>query len=407
MTDPYPLRPITDGEFTAWARMIADTYGIDRTEAEIANQRAATELDRTVAAFEGEAPVGGASLYRRLLTVPGAVLPVAGVATVGVTPTHRRRGILTAMMRRQLTDLHERGAEPVAALRPAEAPIYGRYGYGPATRGNQFRCDKSAMSFRPGVDFGEGSIRLLDRAEARPLIERVYEEVRTTVVGWPDRQDVHWNVRLYDEPEAREGASRFRFAVHREPDGRATGYALYRHAEGTVRVEELAAVSRTAYAALWRFLAGIDLVRWIEYEGALDDPLPHLLTDPRAARSWPVDRIWVRLVEVDRALAARRYAIPLDVVLEVRDEFCPWNTGRYRLRAEGDEAGCERTRAAADLELGSTELGAAYLGGTTLASLAAAGQVRELRPGALARASTAFRHGREPFYPGGWAFPLY
>ncbi|GAB3487286.1 GNAT family N-acetyltransferase [Amycolatopsis cihanbeyliensis] len=407
MTDPYPLRPITDGEFAAWARMIADTYGIDRTEAEIANQRAATELERTVAAFDGDAPVGGASLYRRLLTVPGAVLPVAGVATVGVTPTHRRRGILTSMMRRQLTDLHEQGAEPVAALRPAEAPIYGRYGYGPATRGNQFRCDKSAMSFRPGVDFGEGSIRLLDAERARPVLERVYDEVRTLMVGWPDRQDAHWNVRLFDEPEARDGASGFRFAVHREPDGRATGYALYRHHEGTVRVEELAAVSRTAYAALWRYLAGIDLAGWIEYEGAPDEPLPHLLTDPRAARSCPVDRIWVRLVDVERALAGRRYSVPLEVVLAVRDAFCPWNTGRYRLRAEGEEVSCERAQAAADLELTSTELGAAYLGGTSLASLGAAGLVRERRPGTLARASIAFRHDREPFYPGGWAFPLY
>ncbi|MFC9233785.1 sterol carrier protein domain-containing protein [Streptomyces decoyicus] len=162
-----------------------------------------------------------------------------------------------------------------------------------------------------------------------------------------------------------------------------------------------------AYAALWRFLAGIDLVPWIEYEGAVDEPLPHLLTDPRAVRSTQVDRLWVRLVDVGRALAGRRYATPLDLVLDVEDTFCPWNTGRYRLQADGDTVACERTHDPADLQLTSTELGAAFLGGTTLASLAATGRVSELQPGALARATSAFRGEREPFYPGGWAFPAY
>nr|WSY56747.1 sterol carrier protein domain-containing protein [Streptomyces sp. NBC_00886] len=170
---------------------------------------------------------------------------------------------------------------------------------------------------------------------------------------------------------------------------------------------ELATVSRQVYAALWRFLAGIDLVSWIDYEGAVDQPLAHLLTDPRAMRSAPVDRLWVRLVDVDRALSARRYAGTLDLVLDVEDAFCPWNTGRYRLAADHDTVACERTHAPADLRLTAAELGAAFLGGTTLASRAAAGLVQELRPGALARATAAFRADREPFYPGGWAFPAY
>ncbi|MFD8325722.1 sterol carrier protein domain-containing protein [Streptomyces lydicus] len=152
---------------------------------------------------------------------------------------------------------------------------------------------------------------------------------------------------------------------------------------------------------------------WIEYEAAVDEPLPHLLTEPRAVRSTVVDRLWVRLVDVDRALAGRRYSIPLDVVvnveddLNVEDDFCPWNTGRYRLQAEGEAVSCERTKASADLQLGAASLGAAFLGGTTLASLAAVGLVRELRSGALARTTRAFRADREPFYPGGWAFPAY
>jgi predicted acetyltransferase len=404
--DPYPLRPVTEDEFETWARMVGDTYGSDLSDEQLAHGRAATELARTIAAFDGPAPVGGTAAHARVLTVPGALLPVAGVTWVGVTPTHRRRGILTSMMRRQLTDLHTSGAEPIAVLRPSEAAIYGRYGYGPATQGARLRCDKRALRFRPGTDFGDGTIRLLGRDQARPQIEKLYDRVRIDTVGWPGRNATSWDGRLTDRPEERGGASALRC--------RTTGYALYRikqDASGgdgnALRVVELATVSRQAYAALWRFLAGIDLVSWIEYEGAVDEPLPHLLTDPRAVRPAPVDRLWVRLVDVDRALAARRYAGALDLVLEVEDAFCPWNTGRYRLTADHDTASCARTRAPADLRLTAAELGAALLGGTTLASLAAAGLVQELRAGALSRATAAFRADREPFYPGGWAFPAY
>lgn len=416
MTDPCLLRPVTDDDFATWARMIANTYGGDRSDEDLARERATIELNRTIAAFDGDTPVGGTAIYTRSLTVPGAVLPVAGVTWVGVAPTHRRNGILTSLTRRQLTDLYESGGEPIAALRPSEAAIYGRFGYGPATRGNQLRCDKRSMVFRPGTDFGDGTIQLLDRDTAQPSIEKVYDQVRTASIAWPDRAERFWNSRLRDAPQSRGGATSLRYAVHRDPGGEITGYALYRINDAqdalgndmsAVRIVELAATTRQAYAALWRFLAGIDLVPWIEYEAAVDEPLPLLLTDPRASHSTVVDRLWVRLVDVERALAGRRYATPLDVVLNVEDDFCPWNTGRYRLQAEADAVICERTKAPADLQLTAAELGAAFLGGTTLASLAAAGLVEELRPGALARTTRAFRADREPFYPGGWAFPAY
>jgi predicted acetyltransferase len=396
--------------------MIADTYGSDRSEEELADQRAATDLARTLAVFDEGEPVAGASVYSRMLTVPGGSLPVAGTASVGVAPTHRRRGILTSMMRAQLTDLHEQRREPIAALRPLEAGIYGRYGYGPATIGNRMRCDRRAMRFRPDTDFGDGTVRLRHAHQARPLVEEVYDQVRAVTVGWPDRQAAHWAVRLADYPHRRGGATSLRFAVHHERHGRATGYALYRHSEapdglggtvGMVEVVELAACSRRSYAALWRFLAGIDPVAWIDYEGAADEPLTHLLLEPRAVQAAPVDRLWLRLADVDRALEGRSYSLPVDLVLDVRDDFCPWNSGRHRLRAEAGSATCEPTNAPADLRLTAAELGAAFLGGTSLTALAAAGLVEELRRGALRLASAAFRGEREPWYPGGWAFPLY
>lgn len=410
-TDPYPLRPVTDAEFAPWCRMIADTYGQDLTESDLAIKRAATDLDRTIAAFDGPDPVGGVSIYPRELTVPGGPIPVAGIAFVGVAPTHRRRGILTSMMRRQLADLHEHGAEPVAALRPLEAGIYGRYGYGPASRGVALRIDKRAMVFRPGVDFGTGTVRLRDTDAARPTMMELYDRRRRDAVGFSDRDGTAWDLRLFDPPGHGDGTA-MRVAVHTGPDGTATGYALYRRRTDTdgsrgIQLLELVTLTLPAYATLWRFLAGFDITDWIDYEAAVDETLAHLLINPRPKSAYTQDRLWLRLVDVDRALTERRYAATLDTVLEVTDPLCPWNNGRWRLTADTDGASCEPTTLPAELRLSATELGAVHLGGTRLTELGAAGLVTQLRDGAVARADAAFRGHREPFHPGGWSFPLY
>jgi predicted acetyltransferase len=205
----------------------------------------------------------------------------------------------------------------------------------------------------------------------------------------------------------RDGGTALRFAVHTEPGGEVTGYVFYRSKPRLVRVIEVAATTRQSYAALWRYLIDLDAHAGLTYDGAVDEPLKHLLTDPRAARTTVIDNLWVRLVDVDRALAARRYSTPLDLVLEVQDPFCPWNAGHHHLRADGGSVTCERTQARPDLRLTSAELGAAYLGGTTLSSLAAAGRVEKLRRGAVTAASLAFRGERAPFHPSGWAFPAF
>lgn len=165
MTDPYPLRPVGKDEFETWARMVANTYGEDRTESYLPNELAIIELDRTLAAFDRGRPVAGAAIYSRIMTLPGKVQPpIARISWVGVSPTHRRRGILTTMMRRQLTELHESGGEPAASLNAAEAGIYGRFGYGIATREVSYSGDKRAMLLRPDADPGQGDIWLLGRS---------------------------------------------------------------------------------------------------------------------------------------------------------------------------------------------------------------------------------------------------
>ncbi|TDE58824.1 GNAT family N-acetyltransferase [Nonomuraea mesophila] len=411
MTVTHPLRTIGAHELDAWARMVTTTYGQDWHEGGLRNAASSIDPGRTIAAYDGEAIAGGASIYGRVMTVPGSAapvsVPVAGITLVAVLPTHRRRGILTAMMRKQLTDLYESGAEPIAALNAAEATIYGRFGYGVASHVARIQADKRFMALRPGTDLGDGTIRLLGRQEARPLLEKVYDTARRGGVGWVDRTETFWEARLADGERAREGGTALRFALHTEPGGEVTGYTLYRSKQDLVQVIEVAATTRQAYAALWRYLIDLDAHTGLAYDGAVDEPLKHLLADPRAARTTVIDNLWVRLVDVERALTARRYSTSLDLVLEVQDTFCPWNAGRYHLRADEDSVTCERTPARPDLRLTSAELGAAYLGGTTLSSLAAVGRVEELRAGAVTAASLAFRGEREPFHPSGAAFPAF
>ncbi|MEV3855630.1 GNAT family N-acetyltransferase [Streptomyces sp. NPDC050095] len=403
----HPLRTIEAHEFDAWARMITTTYGQDLREGSLRDARSVLEPARTLAAYDGRDIVGGVSIYSRTMTVPGAFTPVAGITLVAVLPTHRRRGILTAMMRKQLTDLHESGGEPIAALNAAEATIYGRFGYAIASHLAQLHGDTRDMTLRPDVDHGSGTLRFLGRDEARPLLEKVHDTARTHTPGWVDRAEKYWNAFLRDEPAFRDGATELRYVLHTEPGGEPTGYALYRSEGGTVRIVEVVATTRTSYAALWRFLIALDGHDRLTCDAAVDEPLPHLLLDPRAARTTVVDNLWVRIVDVDRALAGRRYTAPVDVVLDVEDPFCPWNTGRYRLTGDTESAACTRTRDRADLRLSAAELGAVHLGGPTLATLAAAGHVEELRPGALAAASRAFRGSRAPFHPSGAAFPAF
>jgi predicted acetyltransferase len=201
---------------------------------------------------------------------------------------------------------------------------------------------------------------------------------------------------------SRTGASPFFYAVHEGHDG-PDAYAVYRFKhdwpqsapEGTVDVEEVMATSSGAFASMWRFVFDIDLAAHIRcFYRPIDDPLLGLLVEPRRLRMTIRDGLWTRIVDVPSALAARRYAVEESLVLDVRDDFCPWNEGRYRVDAGADGAECSPTRETPDLVLGACELGAAYLGGIGLGHLARAGRVDEETPGALRRADLAF--GWEP-----------
>jgi predicted acetyltransferase len=327
-------------------------------------------------------------------------VPIAAVTMVGVAPDHRRRGALTTLMRAQLHGLHEAGGEPVAALWASEGGIYGRFGYGLSSRHATLTVPRGA-ELRGDVDPGTERVALVDAQAAGAAMRKLHAEYASTRIGGLSRPEAGWDWLLDDPEHDRGGASALRFAVV------SGGYVRFRIKENweprhgpehEVRVSELVSLTSQAHAALWRFLIRMDLVGQVRYGNApVDDPLPLMLDNPRMAAMDLGDGLYVRLVDVDRALQARRYGAPLDMVLQVSDEFCPWNAGRWRLSVDASgRAWVGRTDADADLACSAADLGAAYLGSTRLSTLAAAGRVHELRPGALRAATTAFAAEHEP-----------
>ncbi len=381
---PADVRRLAPAELPeAWAllnRAFGSSVSAQDTEVELAT----VDPARWYGARVEDRLVATAGSFAFAMAVPGQVVPVAGVTWVGVLPTYRRRGLLSALMDRQLADLHEDGTA-VAALWASEGGIYGRYGYGPATWNLSLVVPHGAP-FRTSVP--AGGVELVDPDAA--VLSPTYELLAARTPGCPQRDAAWWAYRLHDSPSARSGTAELQCVV---TDG---GYALYaveeRWADGlsasTVHVRELVALDRTARLRLWRHLLDLDLTSEVRARVvAPDDPLvlDHLL-EPRRARAQLRESLWVRLVDLREALRSRRYAGEVDVVLQVDDVRAPWNSGRWRVTGDRHGAACVRTKADADLVVTPEDLGAAYLGGTPLRSRS----VEERTPGTLDVASTAF-----------------
>lgn len=405
MTDPAPtvVVPHPD-DFDDIAQLIADTFHhpIDPETREV--ERAIFEPERALLVRDGSTAVAHAAAYTRTLGVPGATVPAAHVTMVAVATTHRRRGLLRTLMHRQLREIHDAGREPVAVLWASEGRIYPRFGYGLAAQRLALDCPATTELRLPEPTSATGALRLAAPAAVQPELARLYDRLRVDRPGWSDRDERWWRYVLSDPPGERDGATARRALLHEGPDG-LDGYALWRSRQewqrtgptGLVQVDEVVAAGPDAYQALWRTLLSVDLTRRLSYfRAAVDDPLLRLVDEPRRLGPQLMDALWVRVVDVPAALAARRYATAVDVVVEVTDTLLPENTGRWRLTGGPQGAACARTDDPAELACDVRCLGELYLGGAGLTALAAAGRVRELRPGTLAAAGPAFGWHRAP-----------
>jgi predicted acetyltransferase len=439
MADPYPIRPVSADEFAAFRAVDEHAFHVGPlSEAELPVVQRLFEFGRSLAAVDESRPsgaggiVGTAGAFSFQFAVPGAVVPAAGVSYVSVLPHYRRRGILRSMMRRQLADIAG-GGESIAVLWASEAPLYGRYGYGRASRQQTMtlrRGDGALAAHAPSDP--SLTLRLAAPGDVVPDLAKVYDTVLASQPGFFARDDAWWDRVLFDPESERRGYTPVRCVLAEDASG-ARGYALYRGLnnwetgtnlpDGKLAIRELVAADPAATALLWRDLLSRDLVSEVTVRMRPDDdPLVFMLADPRRARVQVTDALWVRIVALADALARRAYSCPVDVVLEVTDAILPDNAGRWRLRATGDGVGegagegngngdghrdgtggvratCERTDDRADLALDIRELGAAYLGGTRLGALAGAGLVREYRPGSVAALSAAMSWDPAPWCP--------
>jgi predicted acetyltransferase len=399
------IRAISEDELVPFI-LAAEAASSEATdEAEVEREKSLAEPNRNFAAFDGPDIVGTAGAFTMPMTIPGGQTVVGFPTLVGVLPTHRRRGIAARLMRRQLDDARERG-ELLSVLYASEGGIYGRFGYGIGTIGLSIHVGTARSAFVRGYA-PSGEMRLVERDRAIKEMLAVHEATRLEIPGM-----VHLDERRLTYVLGHEhGAEKLlptMFALHEGPAG-VDGFVAYKVAhewpqgfsESTLDVRELAATNPGAYADLWRYVLDLDLIATVEASNRpSDEPLFHLIREPKRLRARMSDNLWVRLVDVPGALGARRYATPGRVVIEVSDRFCPWNEGRYALEAgEHGNAEVERTADEPDLSCTVSDVGAAYLGGTRFRELARAGRVEEVTAGALAAADAMFGWDPAPWSP--------
>jgi predicted acetyltransferase len=400
------IRPVPEASLRQWANTVNLAFGEHMTDEHWAIEGSIVEADRVLGAYDGERLVGGGGAYSLQLTVPGArSVPTAGVTAVGVLPTHRRQGILTQLMRRQLLDVRERG-EPLAVLWASEGAIYQRFGYGLGTLTSVIDIERSRAAFRTTVT-PRGAMRMVDIDTARQLMPAVFDVVGSTVPGFVNRAAGWWDTYFADLPRYRDGASE-KFHVVHERDGRVVGYVSYRVKDdwseagpaSTLIVLELLGTDPSATAQLWRFVFGVDLIaRITARRGPADHPLLLLLAEPRRAGLRLGDGLWLRIVDVPGALASRRYERDGGLVLQVADDFMPDWAGTWRLTVNDGEGRVEPASGQADLRVDTNDLAAVYLGAFTFADLGRAGRTHELKPGAWARADALFTTSVPPWCP--------
>ncbi|MFC4609280.1 GNAT family N-acetyltransferase [Streptomyces maoxianensis] len=407
-------RVITASEYPDWLRALTTGFLLPPavvSEEELSDRMAHTDLARVRGAFDdGRCVATYRSFAQRLTAVGGAALPSNAVSNVTVSPTHRRRGLLSRMMTADLAQAKERG-DVVSTLIAAEYPIYGRYGFGPAAWITQWAVDvpRTGLDPRWSGPADGGRIDLVDTTDVRKLGPELHARLAAGQPGAVSRDERWWQLNTGQVRLAAQPWTEPFYAVYRSASGEVEGLLAYQSDDNwgdakqplnTATVREMLALTPAAERALWHYVCSVDWITTVKsgYR-APDDLLPLLLPDPRAARILTqADFLWVRILDVVRALQARTYATPATLVLDVHDGL-GLAGGRFRLDASPEGAVCVPSTESPDLTLGVRELGALYLGDESVVRLAALGLVDEGTPGAAEVADAVFRTPRRPWCP--------
>ena len=398
---PLTVRGIHPDETEVFLRAMSTPFAFDVEEdAEQRSRRLERfsrlfEPERARCAYDGATMVGTLGAFSIDMTVPGGVVACAGTTMVTVLPTHRRRGVLRAMISGHFEEARRRG-DPIAALWASDSGIYHRFGYGMATVFAEAKIHRDHIDLHR-LAVAPLPVRLVGADEAPDLIRPVYDRVASRRPGMYARDDRWWARRLRDPADDREGATAFRYAVVDGPDG-VEGYVQYRlkagdwaqhHGNGEIKVREILAETPQAAVSLWSFIMGHDLVATID-TGFLpeDDPLFSILDGWRRAMPTILDQLWVRILDLPAALEARRYSADGQLSLAVTDPM-GGSVTNLQLAVEGGIGTVTHRDADPDLNLDMEDLGAAYLGRSRFRQLARAGRLTGT-PEALTLADAMF-----------------
>ena len=390
------MRTVTTDEFVQWLRAEARAHG-NRLDDDPEELRPHFDLDRSIAVLDQGNIVGGAHSHRLEMSIPGASAVVAGVSNIAVLPTHRRQGVMTRMMHHQIKDIYERG-EPLAALFATESIIYGRFGYGIGSLHERWMIERQHNGYARPYE-SRGRIVFVDPVDITKELPEVFRRSTKDRPGVFQRALHQWE-RDSQALEHRQGGPGGLFYAAYEDSGRLDGYVTYRTMRPTLVVNELMAATKEANTALWRFCFDVDLMSCTEaHRRPVDDPLPWMLADPRRLQRSTRDGMWLRVIDVSASLELRSYMQNDRLVLEVRDELCPWNEGRFELEGSSEGATCRASSSSPDLVLAVSDLASAYLGAVSFSTLSQAGLVDERTPGALLRADRMFAVRHQPWTP--------
>ena len=356
---------------------------------------------RMLCAWDGETVVGGCGSFPFLLTTPGGSVRTAGVSMVGVMPTHRRRGILRAMMQRVIEDCRERD-EPTAYLWASDERIYARYGFGPVGSSGDIQVSRDHVAFL-GSATESGTIRQMACEQAVDTLARIYATVAGVTPGAFARSSDWWRLKTAADPAWRRRGNGEMRCVILDHDGEPSAYALYRMnfqvergiQGGSLDVIEAVGTSAAATRTIWRFLLDMDWTASVTASFLpTDHPLLLSAAEPRRLNWRQRDSAWLRLVNLQTALTARAYG-PGEIVIEIADALCPWNAGRWRVSADG----VVRTTRDADLRCDAGALACVYLGGFSWRQLVAASRADADTNDAILMADRVFEPRGAPWCP--------
>ena len=401
---PIEIRTIAEEELGRYLAVLGSAFGDPIPAEEIPRFKGVLDLERSYAGFDAGNMVGTGGAFSFEMTVAGATVPAAGVTMVGVLPTHRRRGVMSNLMRKLIDDAKERD-EPVAILWASEESIYQRFGYGLASDQGHISIEKHRAVFL-GRPEPVGRTRLITLEEAADVLPPIYDRVRPARPGMLARDEAWWRSQTLSDPARHRSGGSPKFCSVLSIDGRDEAYALYRTAgdwaddvtpNAWLNVREVVASDHVAYREMWRFLFNIDLVDRIKaWYLPADLPLTLMLEEPRRLRFAKSDSLWLRIVDLTAALEARTYANDGTICLAITDEYCPWNDGEWTLTVEGG-AGRVRRGGEPDLALDVASVAAVYLGGFSFAQLQRALRLDECTETAIRRADTIFRTDVAPW----------